>query len=125
MTVRLDDETISKLEQQGRIIPCVRHACAVCGQAIHDRPGAPSRPTCPHDCRVTPVMLGVDCRLCGAPVPSSVHNRLYCFDHSVDRKSPATRPTGLVPDGAYTMRLIDTHWHAAEGTGPVSQYAIP
>ena len=117
--VYLDDLRIATLLKQGRIIPCVRHTCTVCGQAIHDRPDAPSRPRCPHGCRLTP-LPGVECRVCGDPVPASSHSRLYCVAHDYVSK---TTNAGNVPDGIYTMRLVDHHFHAANGTGPVTQYA--
>ena len=116
--VYLDDLQIAGLLKQGRIIPCERHACTVCGQAIHDQPGrGMAKPRCPHGCRLTP-LPGVECRFCGAPVAAarSRRGRLTCLEH-------ATRSPGAAPGGVYTMRLVDHHFHAAEGTGPVTQYA--
>ena len=115
--VYLDDLQIARLLKQGRIIPCERRTCTVCGQAIHDQPGrGMAKPRCPHRCRLTP-LPGVECRLCGDPVAASSQRRLYCATHRQGKE--------LIPDGAYTMRFVDHHFHAANGTGPVTQYATP
>ena len=115
--VYLGDLQIARLLEQGRIIPCERQACTVCGQAIHDRPNTPRAHRCPHGCRLTP-LPGVECRVCGTPVAAarSRRGRLTCLEH-------ATFDRVAVPDGVYTMRLVDHHFHAANGTGPVRQYA--
>lgn len=116
--VHLDDGRIAELLRQGRIIPCVRHVCVVCGQAVHDGPDGTKTLRCPHGCRLTPIPQ-VECRLCGAPVPASLWRRMYCDDHGPGKRNSSRLP----PDGAYTMRFVDEHFHAAEGTGPVTQYA--
>ena len=115
--VYLDDLQIANLLKQGSIIPCERRACIVCGQAVHDRPSSPRAHRCPHGCRLTP-LPGVECRVCGTPVAAARTRRarLTCPEHE-------TRGSVAVPDGVYTMRLVDHHFHAANGTGPVTQYA--
>ena len=115
--VYLDDLQIAGLLTQRRIIPCERRTCTVCGQAIHDQPGrGMAKPRCPHGCGLT-LRAGIECRLCGDPVPASSHRRLYCATHI------HYGGRELIPDGGYTMRLVDRHFHAADGTGSVTQYA--
>ena len=121
MTIQLTKTEISKLERKGRIVSCELWRCVVCRTAIHDRPGKSGqrgRERCHNGCRLQPER-GIECRLCGDPIPKTAQTRLYCDKHNFNRGK------GDVPDGIYTMKVANLHWHAADGTGPVSQYAIP
>ncbi len=114
----LTDAAIDKLKRRGRIIECERWLCQVCDQVVHDKPKRrPGHFQCHNRCRLE-IVQGEDCRICGDPVTHTTANRVYCDEHF----SYVTSRTNNVPTGAWTMRQCDTHWHAADNTGSVSQY---
>lgn len=114
MTILLADDEISKLEKQRRIVRCVAVVCRVCGFRQHAKPDTylPDHERCPNGC-VTYFPKG-QCRLCGDPAEGT---KAACSNHHYTKY----REQG---DGTYTTHIVETHWHAAEGAGPVSQYAV-
>ncbi len=116
MTVRLTDNEIEKLEREGRIVGCVAVVCRVCGFRQHDSPNSirPAHEACPKGC-VLPTLEG-QCRLCGESRISGLRKPV-CNTHYGG-------PYYRNDSGCYPTEIAETHWHAAEGTGPVSQYAV-
>lgn len=116
MTILLADDEISELERQKKIVGCIAVICRVCGFRQHDSPYAvrPAHERCPNKC-VLPIQEK-QCRLCGDPIQSR-HPKAYCKTHNYRNYYPSTT-------GCYATHIAETHWHAAEGAGPVSQYAV-
>ena len=116
MTVQLTDEAIEKLERKGRLIPCIAVVCRVCGFRQHDSPRSlrPVHEACPKSC-VLPTREG-ECRLCGDPAVSGIR-KLVCATHRGGTYY-------LSDSGIFPTQVAETHWHAADRTGPVSQYAV-
>ncbi len=117
MTIQLTKTEISKLARRKKIVSCVAVVCRVCGFRQHVSPSIslPEHERCPNGC-VLFVTLG-QCRLCGDPVASR-HPNAACRAHG-------GRVYNHRDTGRYSTAIAETHWHAADGTGPVSQYAIP
>ena len=115
MTIRLADNEISELVAKGRLIPCIAVVCRVCGFRQHVQPHSflPAHERCPMGC-VLPTQEG-QCRLCGDPTQSR-YSKVVCPTH-------CGRNYHRYGDGCYVTQIAETHWHAAEGTGPVTQYA--
>ena len=68
---------------------------------------------CPMGC-VLPTQEG-QCRLCGDPTQSR-YSKVVCPTHR-------GRNYHRYGDGCYVTQIAETHWHAADRTGPVTQYA--
>ena len=117
MTIQLTKTEISKLARRKKIVSCVAVVCRVCGFRQHVSPSIslPEHERCPNGCTLF-VTLG-QCRLCGDPIRSR-RPMAACRTHR-------SRNYHSFTTGLYTTRIAETHWHAADGTGPVSQYAIP
>ena len=115
MIVRIADSEIADLERQGKLIRCIAVVCRVCGFRQHASASSflSDHERCPKGCTLT-VQLG-ECRLCGDPIDST-RPKAVCMTHR-------GRNYHLFGNGYYATAIAETHWHAAEGTGPVSQYA--
>ena len=116
MTVQLTDEAINELEGKERIIRCVAVVCRVCGFRQHDSPKSirPAHEACPKGC-VLPTLEG-QCRLCGDPAVSGLRKPV-CDTHIGGAYYRSV-------SGCFPTQIAETHWHAADRTGPVSQYAV-
>ncbi len=117
MTVQLTKTEISKLERRKKIVSCVAVVCRVCGFRQHTAPSSylSDHERCPKGCEL-PTHEAGHCRLCGDPVQSR-HPNATCLAHS-------GRTYRLSDTGRFSTQVAETHWHAADGTGPVSQYAV-